>query len=414
MGQKITLKHNENEKQTYEFGSVQGGGGEGGVDSYVDLKNKPAINGITIMGNHTPEYYGIANESTTYQTPATRSNLTSGEKLSTALGKLRRLIMDLKAICFSGSYNDLTDKPTYKIDNVTLTSNTTSSQLGLVTDDDFEQLSNSVGELAGDIVDINNDINELEESKQNKLIPGDNITIVDNVISSTGGGGEPIPGPVGPAGPKGDPGEKGEKGDPGFSPEVTVTKTDNVTAISVKDQTGESIAYVYDGTDGANGQDGAPGFSPTVDIIEGEGTHTVKIIDETSTHTFIVRDGEQGPVGPVGPAGEKGEKGDRGEQGPQGPAGPGSSVSILAYEVPADYASLAPGQFHDVGTGITVPQELLDKTFCGLAVRYSGAPWFVTTNTWIDGNNRLNVTVFNPSGSTHTLDGNVIGAALFI
>lgn len=30
-------------------------------------------------------------------------------------------------------------------------------------------------------------------AKQDKLIPGDNITIIDNVISSTGGGGSIYP-----------------------------------------------------------------------------------------------------------------------------------------------------------------------------------------------------------------------------
>lgn len=41
-----------------------------------------------------------------------RANLTSGETLKTTLGKLSKWYADLKAVAFSGSYNDLSNKPT--------------------------------------------------------------------------------------------------------------------------------------------------------------------------------------------------------------------------------------------------------------------------------------------------------------
>lgn len=40
-----------------------------------------------------------------------RANIASGEKLSTILGKVRKFFADLKAVAFTGSYNDLEDKP---------------------------------------------------------------------------------------------------------------------------------------------------------------------------------------------------------------------------------------------------------------------------------------------------------------
>ena len=42
---------------------------------------------------------------------STRANLSTGEKLAVSLGKLMKWFADLKTVAFSGSYNDLTDKP---------------------------------------------------------------------------------------------------------------------------------------------------------------------------------------------------------------------------------------------------------------------------------------------------------------
>ena len=42
----------------------------------------------------------------------TRANITTGEKLSVIMGKLAKWFADLKTVAFSGSYNDLSNKPT--------------------------------------------------------------------------------------------------------------------------------------------------------------------------------------------------------------------------------------------------------------------------------------------------------------
>lgn len=56
---------------------------------------------------------GDASNTTVSFTQATaRVNITTGEKLSALFGKIARWFSDLKAVAFSGSYNDLNDKPT--------------------------------------------------------------------------------------------------------------------------------------------------------------------------------------------------------------------------------------------------------------------------------------------------------------
>ena len=59
----------------------------------------------------------VPNVSTNDQTPtfsqaSSRANIASGEKLSTIFGKIMKVIADLKAVAFSGSYSDLSGKPT--------------------------------------------------------------------------------------------------------------------------------------------------------------------------------------------------------------------------------------------------------------------------------------------------------------
>lgn len=49
---------------------------------------------------------------TTFTEASTRANIASGDTFSTILGKIKKFFTDLKAVAFSGSYNDLSDKPT--------------------------------------------------------------------------------------------------------------------------------------------------------------------------------------------------------------------------------------------------------------------------------------------------------------
>lgn len=53
-----------------------------------------------------------SNTTNTITTATARTNLTTGEKLSVSLGKISKYFSDLKTVAFTGSYNDLTNKPT--------------------------------------------------------------------------------------------------------------------------------------------------------------------------------------------------------------------------------------------------------------------------------------------------------------
>ena len=47
-----------------------------------------------------------------FEETANRQQLSSGDNLPTLFGKIKKFFTDLKTIAFSGSYNDLSDKPT--------------------------------------------------------------------------------------------------------------------------------------------------------------------------------------------------------------------------------------------------------------------------------------------------------------
>lgn len=78
--------------------------------------------------NITKENIGLGNVpnvSTNDQTPTfaqaeIRENIASGEKLSALLGKIKKFFSDLKTVAFTGSYSDLTNRPTIGNGTVTI------------------------------------------------------------------------------------------------------------------------------------------------------------------------------------------------------------------------------------------------------------------------------------------------------
>lgn len=70
--------------------------------------------------NLTKENIGLGNvpnvktndQTPTFTQAASRTNIGSGEKLSVILGKIAKWFSDLKTVAFTGSYSDLTNKPT--------------------------------------------------------------------------------------------------------------------------------------------------------------------------------------------------------------------------------------------------------------------------------------------------------------
>jgi formylmethanofuran dehydrogenase subunit D len=58
----------------------------------------------------------------TFTEASSRANIASGETFATILGKIKKFFTDLKTVAFTGSYNDLSNKPTIPtVNNATLT-----------------------------------------------------------------------------------------------------------------------------------------------------------------------------------------------------------------------------------------------------------------------------------------------------
>lgn len=97
----------------------------------------PATKAENIIGTFDKSKVGldnVPNVATNDQTPtfteaSTRANIASGEKLSTLFGKIKKFFADLKTVAFTGSYNDLSNKPTsmQNPNSLTLTMNGSSS-----------------------------------------------------------------------------------------------------------------------------------------------------------------------------------------------------------------------------------------------------------------------------------------------
>lgn len=78
------------------------------VDSSLSTTSTNAVQNKVI----TTELNKKANDNQTFTASKERENLSSGESISTVFGKISKWFSDLKAVAFSGSYTDLSNKPT--------------------------------------------------------------------------------------------------------------------------------------------------------------------------------------------------------------------------------------------------------------------------------------------------------------
>lgn len=73
-------------------------------------------------GSPIPTPSDASNSIVTFTQASTRTNITTGEKLSVICGKIKKFFSDLKTVAFTGSYDDLSNKPTIPtVNNATLT-----------------------------------------------------------------------------------------------------------------------------------------------------------------------------------------------------------------------------------------------------------------------------------------------------
>lgn len=81
------------------------------VYAWAKASTKPSYTASEVgLGN-------VPNVTTDNQTPtvteaSTRANIAAGDTLKTIIGKIKKFFTDLKTVAFTGSYNDLTNKPT--------------------------------------------------------------------------------------------------------------------------------------------------------------------------------------------------------------------------------------------------------------------------------------------------------------
>jgi hypothetical protein len=99
----------------------------GFLTQHQDISGKANASDLNAHTNNNNNPHGVSktqvglgnvpNVATNDQTPtfsqaSTRANIASGEKLSAIFGKIMKWFADLKTVAFTGSYNDLSNKPT--------------------------------------------------------------------------------------------------------------------------------------------------------------------------------------------------------------------------------------------------------------------------------------------------------------
>ena len=65
----------------------------------------------TVLGQTMSKTGDVSNATVAFTAAETRANLTTGEKLSVAFGKLAKWLADLKTVAFTGKYSDLSGVP---------------------------------------------------------------------------------------------------------------------------------------------------------------------------------------------------------------------------------------------------------------------------------------------------------------
>lgn len=255
-------------------------------------------------------------------------------------------------------------------------------------------------------------------------------------------GPQGVKGETGSQGPQGVKGDTGPKGADGKSPTVSVSKSGNVTTITVNNPDGTKTSQtVKDGTNGTPGKDGATGKTTyfhvkysndggkTFTSNSGEtvgdyiGTYTDFVeADSTSVSSYTWAKikgaqgdrgatgatGERGPqgvqglkgdVGPQGPQGLKGDKGATGAQGPQGIQGPQGVQGVKG----ATGAQGPTGPTGATGTGVASMTQ--QYYMSDSKTTQSGGSWVESMPTWSNGKylwTRYKVTYKNPASTVYT------------
>lgn len=151
--------------------------------------NKTVLDGISStlinvwndVTNKLDETGDASNVTNTITTSSVRENLKTGEKLSTSLGKISKWFSDLKTIAFTGSYNDLSNKPTIpSVGNGTVTINQNGTTKGTFS---MNQSKNVTIELTDTNTDTNTTYSEATSSKSGLMSATDKKRI-DSLVGT--------------------------------------------------------------------------------------------------------------------------------------------------------------------------------------------------------------------------------------
>lgn len=123
------------------------------MNTHIKDKNNPHNITKELLGLDNVENVSVDNQQPMFSQAASRENIASGEKMSTILGKIRKWFSDLKTVAFTGSYNDLANKPSIpSVGNGTVTITQNGSYKGSFT-------MNQSGETTIALTDTNTDTN---------------------------------------------------------------------------------------------------------------------------------------------------------------------------------------------------------------------------------------------------------------
>lgn len=249
----------------------------------------------------------VSNSTVTFTEALVRDNITSGSTLAVLMGKIKKWFSDLKAVAFSGSYNDLSNTPTIPtVNNATITftqGGVTKGSIDLNQSND-ETIALDAGGGGGTVPDISAtaSADALSSSTPTVTVTKTGTDEAPNFDFAFSG----LKGAQGNPGTPGQDGAPGADGSDGTSAYCSVSKSGNTATITCTDANGTTTAQISDGTDGSNGQDGAPGAdgsSAYCSVSKSGNTATITCTDKNGTTTATVSDGSDGSDGAQGPAG---------------------------------------------------------------------------------------------------------------
>lgn len=98
------------EKLSVSFGKIMKAIAD--LISHIGSKSNPHSVTKSQVGLDNVSNVATNDQQPTFAESGTRSNIVSGETLSTLFGKIKKFFTDLKTVAFTGSYTDLSNKPT--------------------------------------------------------------------------------------------------------------------------------------------------------------------------------------------------------------------------------------------------------------------------------------------------------------